>query len=407
MNITKPELLAPAGNMECLKTAFYFGADAVYFSGIDFGLRAFADNFSREQIIEAIEFAHSINKRIYVACNSVIRNRELEKLKDFLRFLDAVKADAVIMSDPAVIQIICEESLNLAVHLSTQVNTLNKASCDFWKSQGINRIIMSREATLEDIKDITQSVGSSLEIEAFVHGAMCIAYSGRCLMSAVLTGRSGNKGECAQPCRWGYTIHESGYPEDFFPIEQDSNGTYVLNSKDLMMVDHIDDLINAGISSFKIEGRMKSVYYVASVVNAYRRAINNYFNAESIDDNSLKDELEKSATRQFTTGFYFGNPRDGGQDIKRKEIPRKYTFIGKVKEQSERNYATIEQRNKFCVGDCAEILSPTSNGLNFIIEKIINENGESMECAPHAQQILKINCPHKLNEGDLLRRKDE
>lgn len=406
MNIVKPELLAPAGNTECLETAFYFGADAVYFSGKDFGLRAFADNFSREEIVKALKFAHDREKKIYVTCNSAIRNGELESLRDFLIFLNGAGADAVIMSDPAVLQIIKEENLRLPVHLSTQVNTLNKLSCEFWLSQGVERIIMAREATLNDIKSITQSTNGKPEIEAFVHGAMCIAYSGRCLMSAVMTGRSGNKGECAQPCRWEYTIHESGYPDDYFPIEQDNNGTYVLNSKDLMMIEHIDDLIDAGVSSFKIEGRMKSVYYVASVVNAYRNAIDNCFNIGLKADDSIKDELEKSATRQFTTGFYYGNPGREGQDTQRKDIPRKYTFIGKVTEQNEENYITVEQRNKFCVGDRAEILSPNSSGLSFVIDKIFDESGESVENAPHAQQIVRINCPYMLNKGDLLRRKD-
>lgn len=405
--IIKPELLAPAGNMECLETAFYFGADAVYLSGKDFGLRAFANNFSREQIVEALDFAHQHEKKIYIAVNSVIKNHELELLKDFIIFLNEVGADAIIFSDPAIIKIIKDENLNLPLHLSTQVSTLNKFSCMFWESQGIERIIMSREATLKDIEDIVKSLNGTIEIEAFVHGAMCIAYSGRCLMSAVLIGRSGNKGECAQPCRWEYTIHEAGYPDDYLPIEQDENGTYILNSKDLMMIDHIDDLISAGISSFKIEGRMKSVYYVASVVNSYRKAIDNYCDKGIKPDIFLKNELEKSATRHFTTGFYYGNPKDDGQDITRKDLPRKYTFVAKVIENSKNGYVTLEQRNKFSLGELVEVLSPNNDEVRFIIEEIIDEENERVNSAPHAQQILKVKCPYELHAGDLLRRKDE
>lgn len=403
----KPELLAPAGNMECLKTAFYFGADAAYLSGMAFGLRAFAANFSKEQIAEAIRYAHILNKKIYIACNSVIRNDELSELKNFLKFLEDIKADAVILSDPAVLQIIKTEKLNLPMHLSTQVNTLNTAACEFWHHSGIRRIIMSREATLDDIECISKITNGSLEIEAFVHGAMCIAYSGRCLLSAVLTGRSGNKGECAQPCRWKYTIHETGYPDDYFPIEQDETGTYILNSKDLMMIDHIDDLISSGVSSFKIEGRMKSVYYVASVVHAYRKAIDGYCDMQQETAAALKKELEKSATRRFTTGFYYGNPKNEGQDILRRDVPREYTFIAKVLNSNENGYISIEQRNKFNLGDTVEILSPFIEKGRFVIEEIIDESGNNVESAPHAQQILKINCPYKLQDGDLLRRKDD
>jgi len=404
----KPELLAPAGNRECLETAFRFGADAAYIAGKNFGLRAFADNFTNDQIADAVDYAHGLDKKVYVTANAVMYNSELDSLAGYIRFLADAGADGVIISDPSVVKIARENSIDIPIHLSTQANTTNYMSASFWYEQGIKRIVMSREVSLDDIKEIRRKCPDGLEVEAFVHGAMCIAHSGRCLMSSVMTARSGNRGECAQPCRWEYYLHERGYDGEYFRIDEDERGTYVLNSKDLMMIEHIPEMVDAGITSFKVEGRMKSTYYVASVINAYRRAIDGYFEhgENYVFDPSLKEELEKSATRLFTTGFFFGNPREEGQDISRDTVLRKYTFVAKVIEKARGGYIKVEQRNKFSVGETLEALSPGYGSRSFVVEEITDQNGEGQQSAPHAQQVLKLNCPYVLKEGDILRRHD-
>ena len=399
----KPELLAPAGNMECLKTALHFGADAIYLAGKRYGLRAFAANFDVDEIKQACELAHSQGKKIYVTVNALMRDDELEGIKDYILSLKEAGADALIISDPGVFSIARDI---MEVHLSTQASTMNSYAARFWHEQGYKRIVMAREASLEDIKNIKANCPDTMEIEAFVHGAMCIAYSGRCLMSSVLTGRSGNKGACAQPCRWKYTIHEEGYPDDYFPIEEDEKGTYILNSKDLMMIEHIPEMIEAGIDSFKIEGRMKSAYYVACVVSAYRRAIDAYYEqGESYKvDPEWVTELELSATRRFTTGFFFGDPKASGQDVSRNSPTRGYSFCAIVKgERDEDGLYPVEQRNRFFSGEELHILSPDLKDETFIVDTIVNEEGNLQDCAPHPQQQLRINCPYDLNVGDILR----
>ena len=401
--LNRVELLAPAGNMECLKTALHFGADAVYIAGKRYGLRAFAANFDIDEIKYACTLAHSMNKKIYVTVNPLMRDDEFMGLRDYIVSLKDAGVDAVIISDPGVF---CVARDIMEVHLSTQASTMNSYAANFWHEQGYKRIVMAREATLEDIQKIRKNTPDTLEIEAFIHGAMCIAYSGRCLMSSVLTGRSGNKGACAQPCRWKYTIHEEGYPDDYFPIEEDDNGTYVLNSKDLMMIEHIPAMIEAGICSFKIEGRMKSPYYVASVVSAYRKAIDEYYKDADhykVDPEWVK-ELEMSATRRFTTGFFFGNPKGEAQDVKRDFTTRGYTFCAIVKgPRDEDGLYPIEQRNRFFCGDVLHILSPKNADLSFQVDTIVNAEGALQDCAPHPQQQLRINCPFELQEGDILR----
>lgn len=402
----KVELLAPAGNMECLKTALYFGADAVYLAGKQYGLRAFAANFTQEELSEAVRLAHSLKKRVYLTLNALFRNQDFQGFPEYLLQIKEMGIDAVIVSDPGVMQ--CCLEAGLEVHLSTQASTLNAKSAAFWHSQGVKRIVLAREITLAEAVEIAQNAPDGLELEAFVHGAMCIAYSGRCLLSSVLTGRSGNKGECAQPCRWRYTIHEAGYPEEYFPIEEDDNGTYLLNSKDLMMIEHLPALIESGIASFKIEGRMKSAYYVGCVVGAYRKAIDAYLaDPEHYAlDQALVQELYDSATRRFTTGFYFGNPAGEGQDISRSPVPRRYGFCGIALESSrEDGLVLIEQRNKFSVGDTIDILSPNLPPTQFTLEKIWDEQMQEQPAAPHPQQRIYIACPVPLAKGDLLRRK--
>lgn len=402
----KVELLAPAGNMECLKTALYFGADAVYLAGKQYGLRAFAANFTQEELGEAVRLAHSLKKRVYLTLNALFRNQDFEGFPEYLLQIKEMGIDAVIVSDPGVMQ--CCLEAGLEVHLSTQASTLNAQSAAFWHRQGVKRIVLAREITLAEAAEIAQNAPDGLELEAFIHGAMCIAYSGRCLLSSVLTGRSGNKGECAQPCRWRYTIHEAGYPEEYFPIEEDENGAYLLNSKDLMMIEHLPALIESGIASFKIEGRMKSAYYVGCVVGAYRKAIDAYLaDPEHYAlDQALVQELYDSATRRFTTGFYFGNPSGEGQDISRSPVPRRYGFCGIALESSrEDGLVLIEQRNKFSVGDTIDILSPNLPPTQFTLEKIWDEQMQEQPAAPHPQQRIYIACPVPLAKGDLLRRK--
>lgn len=402
----KVELLAPAGNMECLKTALYFGADAVYLAGKRYGLRAFAANFTQEELSEAVRLAHSLKKRVYLTLNALFRNQDFQGFPEYLLQIKEMGIDAVIVSDPGVMQ--CCLEAGLEVHLSTQASTLNAKSAAFWHSQGVKRIVLAREITLAEAAEIAQNAPDGLELEAFVHGAMCIAYSGRCLLSSVLTGRSGNKGECAQPCRWRYTIHEAGYPEEYFPIGEDENGTYLLNSKDLMMIEHLPALIESGIASFKIEGRMKSAYYVGCVVGAYRKAIDAYLADPEhyLLDQALMQELYDSATRRFTTGFYFGNPAGEGQDTSRSPVPRRYGFCGIALENSrEDGLVLIEQRNKFSVGDTIDVLSPNLPPTQFTLEKIWDEQMQEQPAAPHPQQRIYIACPVRLAKGDLLRRK--
>ncbi len=400
------ELLAPAGNMECLKTALYFGADAVYLAGKQYGLRAFAANFTQEELGEAVRLAHSLGKRVYLTLNALFRNQDFDGFPEYLLQIKEMGIDAVIVSDPGVMQ--CCIEAGLEVHLSTQASTLNAKSAAFWHKQGVKRIVLAREITLAEAAEIAQNAPEDLELEAFVHGAMCIAYSGRCLLSSVLTGRSGNKGECAQPCRWRYTIHEAGYPEEYFPILEDERGTYLLNSKDLMMIEHLPALIESGIASFKIEGRMKSAYYVGCVVGAYRKAIDAYLaDPEHYSlDPSLVQELYDSATRRFTAGFYFGNPAGEGQDTSRSPVPRRYGFCGIALENSRKDgLILIEQRNKFSVGDTIDILSPNLPPTQFTLEKIWDEEMQEQPAAPHPQQHIYIACPVPLAKGDLLRRK--
>lgn len=400
-----PELLAPAGNMECLRTAAYFGADAVYVAGKSYGLRAFADNFGYDELAEAVSFLHGMGKKLYVTVNVLMRNADLPGLPEHLEKLHEIGVDAVIVSDPAAV--VFAKQAGIEVHLSTQASTSNSVSARFWYEQGVKRVVLARELSLKEIKQIRDECPEEMEIEAFVHGAMCIAYSGRCLLSSVLTGRSGNKGACAQPCRWKYTIHESGYPDDYFPIAEDERGTYILNSRDLMMIDHIPELIDSGIISFKIEGRMKSAFYVASVVSAYRKAIDAYLAGERADA-SLAEDLRLSGTRSFTTGFYYGNPRADGQDTEKTLGGRKYTFCALALEgDAPDGMIYIEQRNKFNVGEELSVLSPNMPSKTFKVTDIVNMDGELQAAAPHPQQKLYINCPFELQAGDMLRRLDD
>ncbi len=403
--MVKPELLAPAGNMECFKAAIDFGADAVYMAGKKFGLRAYAANFSMDEIKEAVNIAHSKGRRVFITVNSLFRDADFEELTEYLRELKEIGVDAVIVSDPGVIPILRE--IGLEIHISTQSSTMNLNSARFWYDAGVKRVILARELSFDEIENIAKNKPEELEIEAFIHGAMCIAHSGRCLLSSYFTGRSANKGECAQPCRWEYTIREKGYLDDELIIEEDSRGTYILNSKDLMMIDYIPRLVKSGLRSLKIEGRMKSVYYVASVVNAYRKAIDKYFeNPEGyILEEKIKNDLYDSSTRKFGTGFYFGDPKETGQDLDNEMHARKYFFCGIVRKGKDENgYYTVEQRGKFSIGEEIMILSPNMDDASFILKDLTDEDGNLQESANHAQQIVKLKAPFELQTGDIIRK---
>ena len=387
------ELLAPAGTFLKLKTAFKFGADAVYFAGKKFGLRAFAGNFEDNEIEEGVKFAHSINKKVYITVNIIAHESDFDGLKDYILYLDKIGVDAVIVADVGIIKLIREVAPNLDIHVSTQANVTNSYSAKFFQDLGVKRIVLARELNIVEIRAIHKAV-PNLELETFIHGAMCISYSGRCLLSNYFTGRDSNRGACVQACRWEYTITEKSRQGQQFPIEEDERGTYILNSKDLCMINHLKELEEAGVCSFKIEGRMKSEYYVACVVNAYRRALN----GEKIDIS----ELEKSSHRKFTTGFYYGEKE---KECFESSFPvQTYEFMALVLEDCKNGWVKIEQRNRFKVGDTLEILSPDENfNKNIIVEELKNCKGEEVLDAKKVQEVLYLKTNINLKEGDILR----
>ena len=398
------ELLAPAGNREKLETAFRFGADACYFAGKKYGLRAFADNFDLDELKQSVAYAHKINKKAYITLNIIAHNRDFDGLKEYVLYLQEIKVDAVIVADIGIIDFIRQIAPNLDIHVSTQANITNKYSAQLLQKMGVKRLILARELSFEEIKEIRDSV-PDMEIECFVHGSMCIAYSGRCLLSNYMTGRDSNCGACSQPCRWEYFI-SSKAQDDEYQIEEDERGTYILNSKDLCMIEYIDKLASIGIDSLKIEGRMKSPYYVATVVNAYRRAIDLY---EKDKNNyhcpdELLEELEKTSHRRYTTGFY-NNSTDREYLLASKPV-QSYEFVAVVTKDCSWRKVVVEQRNKFQVGDTLQVLSPNDTfNKEFVIKSITDENGNKMTVADKVQQSLTINCPYKLKVGDILRRK--
>jgi putative protease len=403
--MNKFELLAPAGSRESLIAAADFGADAVYAAGKSYGLRAFADNFMPEEIAEAAEYLHERGKKMYITLNAVFHEQDFAGLDGYVAALRDANVDALIVSDPGVLATCRRIAPDVPLHLSTQANTTNASSARFWHEQGVSRVILSRELSLEEIADIRAKTPKTLELEAFVHGAMCIAYSGRCLLSSFFTGRSGNSGACAQPCRWEYHLSERGYDGEYFPAFSDDRGTYVLNSKDLCMIGHIKEMMDAGIVSFKIEGRMKSAYYVACVTGAYRRAVDDALDGLAFDS-QLLDEVGKAGSRPFTTGFYFGNPREAGQDTQRGVAIRTYDFVGVVKGETDADGCVlVQQRGKFWAGDELEALT-TQGSKTFIVSEIRTTGGEVRENAPHPKEMLVIaGAPQGLAAGHMLRKK--
>ena len=389
----KIELLAPAGDLEKLKMAFIYGADAVYIGGQTFGLRASARNFSFEDMKEGIDFAHSRNKKVYVTLNIIPHNEDLSKLPEYLQELKDLKVNAVILSDPGTFMMVKEHLPDMEIHLSTQANTTNHRSAFFWYKQGVKRIILARELSFSEIKEIIDKTPKDMEFEAFIHGAMCISYSGRCLLSNYMANRDANRGECAHPCRWKYYLVEEKRPGEFMPVFEDNNGTYFFNSKDLCMIEYVPQLIESGLSSLKIEGRMKSAYYVATIVRAYRKAIDDYLKmgSEYKFNPILSDEIKKASHREFTTGFYLNKPGSKEQLYSNSSYAREYDFVGLVLDYNPiTSIARVEQRNRIFKGDRIEIIGPDFYSHIQSIEQMWNDHDEEIDVAPHPQQIIKI-----------------
>ncbi|WP_417027393.1 peptidase U32 family protein [Baileyella intestinalis] len=404
------ELLAPAGDMEKLKTAVYYGADAVYFGGEMFSLRAGAGNLSVPEIREAMDFLHARGARGYMTINIYPHNEHLNLLRNYLMEIKDIPVDAFLVSDPGVMTILKEIIPDAEIHLSTQANTTNYMTARFWASMGVKRIVTAREMSLKEIREMRDQLSDEVEIESFVHGAMCISYSGRCLMSNFMTGRDANMGACTHPCRWKYSIVEEKRPGEYYPIEEDSHGSYIMNSRDLCMLDGIPDLAAAGVSSLKIEGRMKSAYYVATVVSAYRTALDHYL---ADPDNYQYDpawftELCKASHREFTHGFYYNKPSAEDQNYQSSDYIREYSFVGMVKGvEPETGFALVEQRNKFSIGDEIEIFGPGVPFTKEVITEMYNQEGEPVESAPHPQQIIKLKLSTPVKENYILRMKKQ
>lgn len=401
----KIELLAPAGDFERLVTAIHFGADAVYFAGKKFGLRAFASNFDEEEIIKAINYAHERNVKVYITVNILAHNDDFVGLIDYLKFLDKEGTDGVIVSDIGIASLV-KEYTNLELHVSTNANITNVHSAKMWVKLGAKRLVLARELSLEEIKEIKNAVGENIDLECFGHGAMCISYSGRCLLSNYLTGRDSNKGECAQPCRWQYALGIKNDIEEtnYFPILEDSKGTYILNSKDICMIEHIKELAQAGVTSLKVEGRMKTNYYVATVINAYRRAIDEYYKNLKPSFNYL-EEVRKTSNRDFTTGFYFEN--NSKENLNTSKQSETHKYIAVVLESLDNDYILVEHRNKFLLGDELEILSSGENfNKKFIVEDIIDCENNHLKEVKKIKQHVYVKCPYKLNKYDILRKKE-
>ena len=406
----KPELLVPASRLEVLKTAVRYGADAVYIGGEVFGLRAKAKNFSLEEMKEGVEFAHRYNVKVYVTANILAHNSDIEPVKAYFNDLKKVKPDALIIADPAIFTIAKEMLPDMELHISTQANNTNYGTYNFWHSLGAKRVVSARELSISEIKDIRNHIPDDLEIETFVHGAMCISYSGRCLLSSFMAGRDANKGACTHPCRWKYAVVEESRPGQYMPVEENERGTYIFNSKDLCMIDHIPELVDAGIDSFKIEGRMKTALYVATVARTYRMAIDDYFeNPKKYEENipKYKTLISQCTYRQYTTGFFFGKPDETTQIYDCNVYERDYVYLGISGEPLEDGSFVIEQKNKFCVGDKIEIMKADGRDIEANVISITDQDGVAMESCPHPKQIITIKLDQVPEAGDILRMKAE
>ena len=405
----KPELLAPAGDMERLRMAVLYGADAVYLAGTSFGMRSFAGNFSPEELPEAVAFAHAHGVRVHVTVNTMPRGDELPALPAHLRLLNDSGVDALILADLGVFRMAQREAPNCELHISTQANSTNYETWLFWWNLGAKRVVSARELSLAELKKIRSHIPSDMEIESFVHGAMCISYSGRCLLSNYFTGRDANRGACTHPCRWKYYIMEENRPGEYLPVEENERGTYIFNSKDLCMIEHIPELMESGIDSFKIEGRMKTALYVATVARTYRRAIDDYKQSPELYREHMawyQEQISNCTYRQFTTGFFFGKPSDEAQIYDNNTYVKEYTYLGIVGERNEEGLYRIEQRNKFSVGESIEVMKPDGANITVTVQRIVDEEGNDMESAPHPKQVLYIDLGQPLAMYDILRRKE-
>lgn len=402
----RPELLIPAGSLEVLKTAVTFGADAVYIGGEAFGLRAKARNFSAEDMAEGIRFAHERGVKVYVTANIFAHNRDLEGARAYFEELREIGPDALIISDPGMFTLAKEVWPEAEIHISTQANNTNYMTYRFWWGLGAKRVVSARELTLAELAEIRSNIPDEMEIESFVHGAMCISYSGRCLLSNYFTGRDANQGACTHPCRWKYAVMEESRPGEYFPVYENERGTYIFNSGDLCMIGHIPELIDAGIDSFKVEGRMKTALYVATVARTYRKAIDDYLSGEENYRGNMDwylHEIGKCTYRKFNTGFYFGRPTEESQIYDNSTYISEAVYLGIVDAAEENGLISIEQRNKFCVGDGIEIMKPDGRDIAARVERILDEDGQDMESAPHAKQKLKVQLSEPAEKYDLLR----
>ena len=404
-----PELLIPASSLEVLKTAVLFGADAVYIGGEAFGLRAKAKNFSMEDMREGIEFAHAHDVKVYVTANILAHNEDLPGVYEYFKELKEIGPDALIIADPAIFEIAKEVCPKIERHISTQANNTNYGTYLFWHRSGAKRVVSARELSLKEIKEIRAHIPEDMEIETFIHGAMCISYSGRCLLSNYFTGRDANHGACTHPCRWKYAVVEETRPGEYMPVYENERGTYIFNSKDLCMIEHIPEIIDAGIDSLKIEGRMKTALYVATVARTYRKAIDDYLKDPKLYEQNMSWYLEQISNctyRQFTTGFFFGKPDETTQIYDSNTYVKEYTYLGIIAEKKDGAYR-IEQRNKFSVGEKIEIMKPDGRNVEVLVESIMDEQGNAQESAPHPKQILYVRLTEEAEAGDILRRKEE
>ena len=405
----KTELLVPASSLEVLKVAVKYGADAVYIGGEAFGLRAKAKNFSMEEMKEGIDFAHANGKKVYVTANILAHNYDLDGVRKYFKELGEIGPDALIISDPGVFTTAKEILPDMEIHISTQANNTNYETYKFWYRLGAKRVVSARELSLNEIKEIRENIPEDMEIESFMHGAMCISYSGRCLLSAFMAGRDANKGACTHPCRWKYYVMEESRPGEYMPVYENERGTYIFNSKDLCMIEHIPEMINAGIDSFKIEGRMKTALYVATVTRTYRMAIDDYLKDEEYYKSRIdfyKEEIAKCTYRQYTTGFFFGKPNEETQIYDSNTYIKEYTYLGMIEKVCDDGLYMIEQRNKFSAGDEIEIMKVDGSNLKVKVEAMYDEEMNPIESCPHPKKKVYLKLDAKLDLYDILRVKE-
>lgn len=405
----KLELLIPAGSLDVLKTAVIYGADAVYIGGEAFGLRAKAKNFTNEEIKEGIAFAHDRGVRVYITANILAHNEDLKGVEQYFEELREIKPDALIISDPGVFAIAKRMLPEMELHISTQANNTNYGTYRFWYELGAKRVVTARELSLEEIRGIRDNIPEDMEIESFMHGAMCISYSGRCLLSNYFVGRDANKGACTHPCRWKYSVVEETRPGEYMPVYENERGTYIFNSKDLCMIEHVPEMIEAGIDSFKIEGRMKTALYVATVARTYRKAIDDYLKDKKLYEDNMewyKAEIGKCTYREFTTGFYFNKPDSTTQIYDNNTYVKNYTYLGTAEQIREDGFIRIEQKNKFSVGESIEVMKPDGRNIEVVVKAIFDEDGTALESAPHPKQILFVDLGIRPDAYDILRRSE-